>query len=429
MSPVGGTADQSLYDGLAVLVTVLAVAYALFVLVRWLRGSRPHLSITAPVMTALGLRVVAAGGIEILGARELFGPDEQRFVAEAGEIAATPFMSGPWLEPLSGEVYRFIFAVQLSILDGPQLALRATQAGIAVGGIALLATAVYELAGRRAALIAAWLLALEPTNVFFSDLLHKEPNMMLAVGLVAFGGSTLWKRGDTRSLIAIALGCMIAVATRPYAGGFLIVAAAAIALHAGIRHRRRSLRSLALIYAVVLLGVVAAPMAWRISSPQNLQTLQESQEAGVAKEGGNLGLERVDFSTRQAVIVNLPRRVRDVIFRPYPWQLGSAAQRFGLLGTIFALVLLALLVWELVSNRGHIMDRAGPLVYVGVFLLIAYSLSAANAGIAFRHRSQVVAVAICMLVVLWAARRKSAPSPAARRPEFGPISPVPRPSG
>ena len=62
-------------------------------------------------------------------------------------------------------------------------------------GILLLAAAVYELAGPRPARIAAWLLALEPANIFFSSLLHKEPLMYLAEGLVVYGGAVLWKRG------------------------------------------------------------------------------------------------------------------------------------------------------------------------------------------------------------------------------------------
>ena len=57
------------------------------------------------------------------------------------------------------------------------------------------------------------------------------------------------------------------------------------------------------------------------------------------------------------------------------------------------------------------MDRAGPLVYVGFFTLIAYSLSAGNAGTAFRYRMHIVALAICLLVVLRELR--TAPGPRA----------------
>src|SRR5919106_453499 len=98
--------------------------------------------------------------------------------------------------------------------------------------------------------------------------------------------------------------------------------------------------------------------------------------------------------------MDLPRRFRDVLFRPYPWQLGSTKQQIGLIGTMIALATLIWLLGELIRNRGRIMERAGPLLYVGFFLLFAYSLSALNAGTAFRYRTQLVAIALCLVVAL-----------------------------
>jgi hypothetical protein len=225
--------------------------------------------------------------------------------------------------------------------------------------------------------------------------------MMLAGGLVAFGGATLWNRGELRSLVPIVAGCLIAVATRPYAGWFLIAAGAAIVLHAGLRKRRSaSLRSLLLISIVVVFAVISAPAVWQASSNERLRQLQSSQEENVGNPQTNLNLEKVDFSTRGAVITNLPIRIRDVVLRPYPWQLDDVSQQLGLLGTIVAYMTLALLVAALLSSRGTIMKRAGPLIYIAFLLLIAYSLSAGNAGTAFRYRTHVVVVAICILVSL-----------------------------
>ena len=82
-----------------------------------------------------------------------------------------------------------MLAGQLAVFDSPPFAMRVAQAGIAVAGLVLLAAAVYELAGARAAKIAMWVMAVEPTGMFFSTLLHKEANMTLAAGLVAFGGA------------------------------------------------------------------------------------------------------------------------------------------------------------------------------------------------------------------------------------------------
>jgi hypothetical protein len=399
---MGNTTDQTMHDALAGLVTLLVVAYALWFLVGRLRRSRPDLRIAAPIAVAFVVRVLAAAALSLTTiAQTLRGGDELVFLDQARAITDSPFGSGPWLDALTAGLHKFVFATQMWILGSPDLVLRIAQAGIAVAGLALLAAAVYELAGQRPARITAWLLALEPTGVFFSTLLHKEPNMMLAGGLVAFGGATIWKRGDLHSLWPIILGCLIAVATRPYAGWFLIAAGAAIVLHAGVRKRHTtSARSLALVAIVVMFAAISAPTVWNASSTESLHKLQASQQANVGSALSNLNLEKVDFSTRGAVITNLPKRIRDILLRPYPWQLGDVSQQFGLLGTAVAYSTLVLLLAALIGARGEILKRAGPLIYIGLFLLIAYSLSAGNAGTAFRYRTHIIAVAICIVASL-----------------------------
>jgi len=403
------TTDQPIHDFLVELITLGVVAYLLILVVRWLLRSRPDLSIGTPIAVAFLTRIFAAAGVAQLSfAQTLRGGDELTFLGSAHQTIGTPFGSSLWIHQLTHHLFVFVFAGQLSLFDSPDLALRTTQAGIAVAGLALLAVAVYELAGARAALVAAWLLALEPTNVFFSTLLHKEPNMMLAGGLVAYGGARMWRRSELRSLVPIVLGCLIAVATRPYAGWFLIAAAAAITLHAGIRARRQmSARALVLVATVVLFAAITAPTVWQVSTPQSLQTLQGSQNANASNQDVNLSLEQVNFSTRGAIITNLPTRIRDVLLKPYPWQLDNASQQFGLLGTLVAYSLIGFLIWAFIRNRGRIMELAGPLIYLGFFLLIAYSLSAGNAGTAFRYRTHLVAVAICIGTALALARSRS----------------------
>jgi O-antigen ligase len=261
-----------------------------------------------------------------------------------------------------------------------------------------------------------WLLAFEPASVFFSSLLHKESIMILAIGMVAFGGAKLWNRGEPRHLAPIIVGCLLAVATRPYAGWFLIAASAAIIFHAGLRVQRRGgIRSLGLVALVVLFAAIAAPIVLEASTDESLrENLQVSQEAN-ATDGSNLKLERVDFSTRVGVVTNLPRRSLDVLLRPYPWQLGNISQGLGALGTAVVYLLLALLVASLFRNRHQLMARAGPLVYLGVALVVAYSLSAGNAGTAFRYRTQIVMLFICLIIVLRESAEQSssesAPSP------------------
>jgi hypothetical protein len=416
--------DQQIHDYLAGLVTLAFAGWALYLLLRWLRRTRLDLSIGVPIAVALGVRVLAAIGVSSTGiASTLRGGDEVGFLYDAHQISYTPFLGHQWTDALTGALYKFTFAGQIGVLDSPDLVLRITQAGIAVAGLVLLATAVYELAGPRAAVIAAWVLALEPSNIFFSTLLHKEPNLLLAGGLVAFGGAAMWKSARLQYLWPITLGCLVAVATRPYAGWFLIAAGAAITLHVGIRARSEGTRSLTLVALVVLFGAISAPTVWEASTHQSLQrNIQSSQNAN-ASDNSNLSLERVDFSTRGAIIVNLPKRIVDVTTRPYPWQLGNTSQQLGFVGSLFAFTCLWLLALELWRARGHIMDRAGPLIYVGCFTLIAYSLSAGNAGTAFRYRMHIVALVICLLVVLRELRLHPAtePEPASRNAREPPV--------
>jgi hypothetical protein len=409
--------DQQIHDYLAGLVTLAAVAWALYLLLRWIRRTRPELAIGIPISIAVGLRVFAAIGVSSTGAAaSLRGGDENFFLGHSHFITQTTFPGTPWTDALTKHLSEFVFAGQIKLLDSPDLALRITQAGIAVAGLVFLAAAVYELAGPRAALIAAWVLALEPSNVFFSTLLHKEPNLLLAAGLVAFGGAAMWKSARLLYLWPITLGCLVAVTTRPYAGWFLIAAGAAITLHVGIRARGTGGRSLALVALVVLLGAISAPTIWEASTHQSLQKNLQSSQSANTRDNSNLSLEEVDFSTRWGIITNLPKRIVDVTTRPYPWVLDNTSQQFGLLGTIFAWTCFWLLAVELWRGRGHVMERAGPFVYLTFFTLIAYSLSAGNAGTAFRYRMHIVALAVCLLVVLRYLRTHPAPIPEPTRP-------------
>ena len=420
----GSGASDGIHDALVTLVTLLLCGYGVILLYRLLRRGRPDLSIGLPIAVAFGLRLISLAALPLTGIeRTLRGGDELTFLANSAETASSAFGSGAWVDSLTGSLYEFVFATQIALFDSPEATMRITQLTISVLGLMLLAVAVYELAGRRAALVAMWLMALEPTNVFFSTYLHKEPNMILASGMVAFGGTMIWKYGQARWIALITTGCLIAVATRPYAGWFLIAAGAAIMLHAGLRQGAAGgVRRFGLIAVVLLFGAIAAPTVLQASTDESLeQNVQASQDANAADEEANLSLEQVDFSSRTAIVTNLHKRVIDVLARPFPWQLANISQQLGAIGALITLAALYLLAAELLRNRGAIMARAGPLLYVGLALLLAYSLSAGNAGTAFRYRTHILALAICALVTLHFARQRAAAEAGAleQQPEGG----------
>ena len=85
------------------------------------------------------------------------------------------------------------------------------------------------------------------------------------------------------------------------------------------------------------------------------------------------------------------------------------------------LACLALLAAAIARNRKQIMNVAGPLVYPAAFMLVAYSLSAGNAGTAYRYRTHLVGLAVCLVIVLVAHRRQelAAQARTARRWRLG----------
>ena len=420
--------DTLLYDIECVVFATLLVAFGLAFMVRRLARARPELSIGRPLAVGVGVRLLAIVAVSASGVgATLRGGDELKFLLDARAIAASSFDSDLWV-PV-GEAHRLhqvVFALQIKLADFPDMALRVTQVGIAMLGVLLIVAAMYDTAGPRAARLGMWVLALEPAGVFFNSILHREPLLVLASGLVVFGGAKIWAKLELHGVLVLGLGCAIAVATRPYAGWFLITGGLLLILYASLRQVGTRLRSIPLIYAVVIVVVVAAPAVLSITSQDSLENnLQRSQNANTAANlargsasSNNLSLERVDFSSRSDLITNLPRRIRDVLLRPYPWQTANTSQQLGAIGTLVAMAALFLLWRYARRNRGRILAIAAPFIFPAFFLLVAYALSVGNAGTGFRYRTHLVLLGLATLVVLREhALRREASEPDEERQE------------
>jgi hypothetical protein len=393
------------FDRFLVMAAVLLFwGYLILAMVRYLRRRRPGLAVGPALMVGYGIRALAIPAVTLTGiGTSLRGGDEIAFLDFAHGIAAQPFSSGVWNPFGHYHLYEAVFALQLKLGEFTVATMRLTDAGLAMIGTALIVVSVYDLAGPRAARLSAWLLAIEPATVFFSGVLHKEPLMMLATGLVVFGGTKIWKRLNLAGVLAMAAGCTVAVATRPYAGWCLIAAAVFLTMHAAVRNIDQRGRAITMLLGVGAVIVLATPFAIQKTSKQSLQALQVSQTANtsaVGTRGNNLALEQVNFSTRSAIITHLPRRISDLLLRPWPWQVGDASQRLGVIGTLVAYTALWLLMLYFVRWRKRALELAAPLVYPLVFLTIAYALTVGNSGTGFRYRSQLVVLMIAVVVLL-----------------------------
>ena len=391
------------------ILTVLGTGVMLLFALRRLQRARPAMLIGGALLTAFTLRLLAVVAVNATGiGASLRGPDEFTYLDLAQALRAQPL----GIVDLPHGVYQLMtdmFAIEMKLGFMNATAIRVVQIGVAMLGTLLMTAAAYDLGGPRAARLTAWLLAIEPSSIFFNSGILKEPMMELAAGIVAFGGVWFWKRLDIRGVIICSLGCLIAIETRAYAGWFMAVAVVMLVLHASLRSMRHTSRAAPLIYAIVLAAFVAGPTAYAATGGKNLKVLQASQAqnaSGVGQtitgqgNGSNLRLPPVNYSSRTAILTSLPTKVRELLLEPYPWQLHDTNQLFGSVGTLFFYAMLLLFIRYAWLSRGKVFGRAAPLLYPLIFETIAYSLTVGNAGTGFRYRSHLVTLGIATVMIL-----------------------------
>jgi len=392
-----------------VVIMILAVGVTLMYVVLRMGRSRPGFTIGRAIAVAFGIRLLAIVAINATGlGASLRGGDENTFLSFAQQLAVQP-LNHNYLPHGIYQLQTVLFALQIKLGFINETGIRVTQIGISLLGFVFMLAATYDLGGHRAVRLAAWCLAFEPSSIFFNTEIHKEALMELAAGLCAFGGVWLWKRLDIRGILICAIGCLIGIETRGYAGWFLACGCVLLIVHASLRNAARKGTAVTLIYAVVIAGMIAAPTLLAATSGKNLKTLRSSQAANAtgAGEGGsggangsNLALESTDISSRGAVITSLPKKIRELVLEPYPWELHDSSQMFGAIGTLVAYAVLILLIRYAWINRGSVFGRAGPLLYPLLFTTVAYAITVGNAGTGFRYRSHLVTLGICAMAVL-----------------------------
>lgn len=385
----------TLYKAECAILVALLGGLLLSRLTSRLSRDRPGLRLGPPLLMGAGFRLAAALAINYVPpAQTLPGPDEEGFLRQAEQVAGshslwsflTSYLPGNVFDA-AGNLHLQLLTGQLVVLGDPgTLVLRLTQMSLSLAAIALLSAAVYNLAGRTAALATAWIVALEPSGVVFSAILNKEAPMFLAEGLVLYGVSTLSRKPIWHALAALGGGCAIGFATRPYAGAFigvsLLVTLLVITLRAGPEGRPLVARIAIIAVLIAVSGVAVASHSTLLS---RLQSAQDFYSSGPS----NLALEPVEFSTPAGVAQGLPGRMKDLLMRPYPWQATNLSQRLGIVGSAMFWVLLAVVAAGLLQARGAVWSRAGPILCMSGFVFIGYALTISNAGTAFRYRVHV----------------------------------------
>jgi hypothetical protein len=392
--------DTTLYRAeVCVVVGGLAVVL-LLKLAEWIGRREPGLALAAPLAVGFALRLAAiaiALAVPSIGTK-LSTTDEAQFLATTNLLIAHPFSDPIWQTMTLHYTEVLPWAVTLKVFHAAGVVpIRLENATIQLGAVALTAWAAAILGGPRAGMITAWIGAVEPSNVFFSTLVHHEPLYMAGMALVLLGLVRLWVRGwSWTAAVAILAGLALVEGTRSYMAFFTVVgvllALSCFALARRFGRRRALVITLILGAFTAAAGIAAAPHV----APRRLAALQAQLNFPYPNE--SLGLGPATVTTSSGLAATVVVRSIDLLVRPFPWQVASTAQKVAVMGTLLWYVLIAFLV--MLSFRTGLSIRLAPVFLLAVCELIGFSLTLLNAGEGFRHRTNLILlVSVCIGVI------------------------------
>jgi hypothetical protein len=393
---------------------VSLIVGALVVLVLWrlmaaLNARGQTASIHVPIGAGLLVRLLAvavAAAVPAIG-HKLTSTDEATFLATTKTLAALPLSSSKWLSMGLHWTEVIPWALTYKLFgDCGTLPLRLEQIGLNLIAVVLVSATAGKIGGRRAAVITAWIAALEPSSAYFGGLLHQESLCMVGEALLLGALVDAWMHdnGSRRPLLCGLVGLGLIFGTRSYLAFFAAVAVVLVLAAAALQRRvglTRGLVPLTVVaVAVGVAGIFAAPHV----VPGAVANLQH--QLNVPYPGANLPLPHATVTNGSDLLKTVVLRSVDLILRPYPWQTASAAQKVAVAGTLIWYVLVLVTAW--LTIRQGLDGRLVPPLIVIVCATIGFALTLVDAGEGFRHRVNLVLILAVPLGVLldrwWTAR-------------------------
>jgi hypothetical protein len=302
-------------------------------------------------------------------------------------------------------------ALHLEIGPDSYHAMKLSFALAGLAGVYLFYLAAELLLG-RAAPWAFWGLLLYPSILFWSTILGKDPLMLAAIGLNAWGVVHFVMHRKSSSLVAVLVGAGAASAIRIWMGPILILPCLLIL---GLRIQSPAKRLIAVLLVGLTLAILAPTAAERLRLDTATDILEATRTVTSGWDRANSSMKLdVELNSTWDLMLFTPQSVFIAFFRPLP---GDVANIFGWLAGFENLGLLTLSTLALFRLR--LRHFRNPLFLWGVALLttwgLAYSVVAyKDLGTAARFKLQILPVMLSMIVCLLRqpARRTA---PAAKR--------------
>ena len=231
------------------------------------------------------------------------------------------------------------------------------------------------------------LIALFPSNLFWTSILGKDPLNLFGICLASYGIIGLLSR--KRSIIhpiALVLGLAIVAAFRAWVIGGLIVPVifSSISL---IQNRLYRMGSIAA--GILTLVLLAQPILASINSEQAAEAVQSVDAVSKSWQRGGSAGEVPHFSSPWEMLRFLPFGMFTALFRPLP---GEVLNLFGIMAGLENVFLLYLFYMAYKHNRKKFFTPLNIwlLGYILIWATLYAFISPQNMGAAVRFRTQVL---------------------------------------
>lgn len=170
---------------------------------------------------------------------------------------------------------------------------------------------------------------------------------------------------------------------------------------------KSSAESLMSRFAACLLIAVALSYlgVWQISGTQmekygNLERVQISREwSSKEANSGIIEEEAIDVTTTSGILSALPMGLANLLFAPFPWQVGSLTQAMTLPEMVIWWLSIPFLIsglWYTIKNR---LKESISVLFFTLILTFSYALYQGNLGTIYRQRAQIQVFLLIFIAV------------------------------
>lgn len=394
------------------LTVALAVACALTLpLLGWiaLRAPREEARLLLPLVSAaVALRLGVATAIDRFAPAHFFSMDQRRYEWLGQALAdfwrgAAPYPDLIYAKP---GYYAWNALIYTAVGHVP-LAAAFSNAAVAGLSIVLVYRLARDLAGARAARIAALLAAFFPSLVLWSSLNLKDAAAIVTILLALRGAQRIAGGRLVGGVAQVALGLLVLSQLRDYLVLIVLLGIGAGLLLPRLRSVPAAAVAAAAVAVVWWVGAVPAPVE-EIADKGGFELLeQHRRNLGV---GASAYHAEADVSSPRAALRFLPVGLFYFLFAPAPWQLWNTRQWLTLPEMLLWYALVPQVVLGLRALLRRRVVAALPLLCVAVLTTVSYALVEANLGTAYRHRAQVLVLYLVLAAIGLAPRRREAPA-------------------